>query len=253
MVVGRARARDEKGRPCLHYLKLTPVHIERDFVLRVLISAVGSHGDTLPFVGLGRALRDRGHDVRIYGNGLFRELIGRAGLTFVETSDAQLGRDVLADRRVTRSGAGLRMIAQRGMVTVMPTFAAMARDVLVGETWLVGSSLAFAPRMLAEAQRLPFAAVHLSPSMFRSDHLAPRLSPLGHFERWPRAIKRAAWAWMDKRLLDPAFGVPLNAMRAELGLTPVRRVLHGWIHEATSPSGCSLNGLRRASPFGPQA
>lgn len=237
VVVGLTRAREERGGHRLNYLQSTPVYIEGVLVLRVLISAVGSHGDTLPFVGLGRALRERGHDVRLYGNGLFSGLVGSAGLTFVETSDAQLGREVLADRRATQSRSGLRMIAQRGMVTVMPTLAAMARDVLVGETVLVGSSLAFAPRLLAEAQRLPFAAVHLAPSMFRSDHLAPRLSPLGHFEHWPRVIKRAAWALMDRRLLDPAFGVPLNEMRASLGLLPVRRVLHQWIHQATVTVG----------------
>lgn len=205
--------------------------------MRVLISAVGSHGDTLPFVGLGRALQERGHDVRLYGNGLFSELVSRAGLAFVETSDSQLGREVLADRRATQSRSGLRMIAQRGMVTVMPTFVAMERDVLAGETLLIGSSLAFAPRLLAEARRLPFAAVHLPPSIFRSDHMAPRMSPLGHFEHWPRAMKRAVWAFMDRRLLDPAFGVPLNEMRAALGLPPVRRVLHRWIHQATITVG----------------
>ena len=219
--------------------------------MRVLISAVGSHGDMLPFVGLGRAFRERGHDVRLYGNGLFSALVNSAGLTFVETSDAQLGRDALADPRATETKSGLAMIAQRGMATVIPTFAAMARDVLAGETLLVGSSLAFAPRLLAEVQRLPFAAVHLAPSMFRSDHLAPRMSPLGHFERWPRVIKHATWALMDRRFLDPAFGVPLNEVRAELGLAPIRRVFHEWIHQATVAVGMFPEWLAPRQPDWP--
>ncbi|MDM0039664.1 glycosyltransferase [Variovorax sp. J22G21] len=219
--------------------------------MRVLISAVGSQGDMLPFVGLGRALRERGHEVRLYGNGLFRTLVSGAGLTFVETSDAQLARDALADRRVTQTRSGLGMIAQGVMTTVMPNFTAMARDVLSGKTLLVGSSLAFAPRLLAEVQGLPFAAVHLSPSMFRSDHLAPRMSPLGHFERWPRAIKRASWALMDRRFLDPAFGAPLNEIRARLGLPPVRRVLHEWIHQATVTIGLFPEWLAPRQPDWP--
>jgi len=221
--------------------------------LRVLISAVGSHGDTLPFVGLGRALQERGHDVRVYGNGLFSELVSRAGLAFVETSDSQLGREVLADRRATQSRSGLRMIAQRGMVTVMPTFVAMERDVLAGETLLIGSSLAFAPRLLAETQRLPFAAVHLAPSIFRSDHMAPRMSPLGHFERWPRAVKRAVWAsWTDV-----CWTLHLACLSTKCvclsGFLPFGEYCTGGFTRRPSPSGCSLNGSRRASPTGRQA
>ncbi|CAN5893278.1 glycosyltransferase [soil metagenome] len=219
--------------------------------MRILISAVGSHGDTLPFVGLGCALRERGHDVRLYGNGLFSALVRAAGLSYVETSDAQLARDLLADRRATKSRAGLAMIAQRGMATVMPTYAAMARDVLAGDTLLVGSSLSFAPRLLGEVRRLPFAAVHLSPSMFRSDHLAPRMSPLGHFERWPRAIKRATWALVDRRMLDPAFGAPLNEIRAGLGLPPIRRVFHQWIHEGAVTIGMFPEWLAPRQPDWP--
>lgn len=219
--------------------------------MRVLISAVGSHGDMLPFIGLGRALQERGHDVRLYGSGLFSAVASVAGLPFVETSDAQLVRDALADRRATQTRSGLGMVAQGVMATVMPTFNAMAREVLAGETLLVGSSLAFAPRLLAEVQRLPFAAVHLAPSMFRSDHLAPRMSPLGHFERWPRAVKRATWALMDRRFLDPAFGAPLNAIRVGLGLSPVRRVLHDWIHQSAVTVGLFPEWLAPRQPDWP--
>ena len=205
----------------------------------------------LPFVGLGRALRERGHDVRIYGNGLFSALVGDAGLHFVETSKGQLARDLLADRRMTQSKSGLGVIARLGAATVMPTFTAMARDVLPGGTLLVASSLAFAPRLLAEVQGLPLAAVHLSPSIFRSEYLAPRMSPLGHFERWPRAIKRATWALMDRRFLDPAFGVPLNEIRAGLGLPPVRRIFHEWLHQATVTVGLFPEWLAPRQPDWP--
>lgn len=219
--------------------------------MRILISAVGSHGDMLPLIGLGAALRERGHDVRLYGNGLFGEMVTSAGLRFVETSDAQLAREALADRRATETRSGLSMIAQGVMTTVLPTFQAMANDVLPGQTLLVGSSLAFAPRLLAEARQLPFAAVHLAPSMFRSEHFAPRMSPLGHFEHWPRAIKRATWALMDRRFLDPAFCRPLNQIRAGLGLPPVRRLFHEWIHRATVTLGLFPEWLAPRQPDWP--
>ncbi|MEP7103016.1 MAG: nucleotide disphospho-sugar-binding domain-containing protein [Burkholderiales bacterium] len=219
--------------------------------MRVLISTVGSHGDVLPFVALGRAMSQRGHDVRLYGNGLYAAAARDAGVTFIETSAAQLAQEALAHRGATASRSGLTMIAQRLMTTVRPTFDAMARDILPGRTLLVGSSLAFAPHLLADAQRLPLAAVHLSPSMFRSEHFAPRISPLGHFARWPRAIKRATWALMDRRFLDPLFTQPLNRIRAELGLPPVQRVMHRWIHEATVTIGLFPEWLAPRQPDWP--
>jgi UDP:flavonoid glycosyltransferase YjiC (YdhE family) len=37
---------------------------------------------------------------------------------------------------------------------------------------------------------------------------------------------------MDKRFLDPLYTVPFNRIRHDLGLPPVKRIWHGWIHEA---------------------
>ncbi|MCW7540117.1 glycosyltransferase [Aquabacterium sp. A7-Y] len=219
--------------------------------MRILISAVGSHGDILPFIGLALALRERGHDVRLYGNGFFTDLVAGAGLTFVATSDARLYQDGLTDQRLTDSRSGLALVAQGVMSPVLPTYEAMARDVLPGQTLLVGSFFAFAPRLLAETQGLPFAAIHLAPSAFRSDHLAPRISPLGHFEHWPRVIKGAFWAWMDRRILDPLFGEPLNRLRSRLGLPPARRVLHRWIHHGSVTIGLFPEWLAPRQPDWP--
>lgn len=205
--------------------------------MRVLICALGSHGDMLPFIGLGCAMQQRGHDVRLYSNGLFAGLARQAGLRFVETSAAQLFRAALGDARATQTRAGLGLIAAGALATVLPTFHAMAGDVLASRTLLVGSSLAFAPRLLAEVQGLPFAAVHLSPSLFRSVYRAPRLMPLLRLERWPQAIKRATWAMVDRAVLDPLFATPLNQVRAALGLRPVQRLFQDRIHRAAAVIG----------------
>jgi rhamnosyltransferase subunit B len=68
-----------------------------------------------------------------------------------------------------------------------------------------------------------------------------------------RAIKRATWAMamMDRRFLDPAFCRPLNQIRAGLGLPPVRRVLHQWIHEATVTAGLFPEWLAPRQPDWP--
>ena len=197
----------------------------------MLISILGSHGDTLPFIALGRALRRRGHEVRLYGNALFTALVGSAGLAYVETSDAGLLRQALADPRVTDSRQGMSILAQGVIGSTLDTYEAMSLDAVAGQTLLVGSTLSFAPRLLAEVRRLPFAGVHLSPSVFRSEFVSPRVTALGHLARWPRFVKRALWFYADRRLLDPLFTAPLNEIRRGLGLPDVQHVMGRWLHQ----------------------
>jgi rhamnosyltransferase subunit B len=40
--------------------------------MRVLIACLGSLGDTLPFVAIGKALQARGHEVFLFANEVFR-------------------------------------------------------------------------------------------------------------------------------------------------------------------------------------
>ena len=56
--------------------------------MHALLLPIGSTGDVLPFVAIGRALRARGHDVTVAGNPHFASLIARAGLDFAAVGDA---------------------------------------------------------------------------------------------------------------------------------------------------------------------
>ena len=76
------------------------------------------------------------------------------------------------------------------------------------------------------------ATVHLSPAWIRSEFQSPSIGPLGHLEGAPRFVKRGLSWLMDRRVFDPLFTVPLNALRAEHGLPPVQRTFHRWVHEA---------------------
>ena len=54
-----------------------------------LLTPVGSSGDVHPFIGIGRALRLRGHDVTIVTSGLFRTDAEREGLRVVEAQSSE--------------------------------------------------------------------------------------------------------------------------------------------------------------------
>ena len=53
--------------------------------MRFILTPVGSAGDVHPFVGIGRTLKARGHEVIVLTAGPFRDVVRKAGLVFEET------------------------------------------------------------------------------------------------------------------------------------------------------------------------
>lgn len=194
--------------------------------------ALGSLGDNLPFMALGAALARRGHEVRLYGNGYFQRHAEERGLHFTATSEAAEYEAFLNSPAATDPKEGMRLVAAGVMARVEASYQVMAQDVLPGETIAIASTFAFAPRLLAETHGIPVAVIHLSPSVLRSEFCAPRFSPLGHMAALPRFVKRFIWRTMDSKFMDPLYTVPFNQIRQRLGLSPVNRMFHQWLHQA---------------------
>lgn len=200
--------------------------------MKILIVAAGSHGDVLPLVGLARELQHRGHELRLFASGSFATMAAEAGLPFIEVLSSAEYQRLRADSDAENPQRGMALMAQAVISSQRRCLSLLEKEFEPGRTLLVGSSLAWATRLLGEMKRAPVVTVHLAPSWFRSNHRAPSIGPLGHLERAPAALKRLIWRLMDRRFLDPLFTEPFNALRAEHGLSPVRRVFHHWIHEA---------------------
>lgn len=194
--------------------------------------ALGSLGDNLPFIALGAELARRGHEVRMYGNGYFQHHAEARGLHFTATSEAAEYEKFLSTPAATDPKEGMRLVATGVLEKVESSHRTMARDVLPGQTIAIASTFAFAPRLLKETHGIPVAVIHLSPSVLRSEFCAPRFSPLGHMTGLPRFVKHFMWRTMDTKFMDPLYTVPFNKIRARLGLPPIARMFHQWLHQA---------------------
>lgn len=200
--------------------------------MRILIMAVGSLGDILPFTAIGAELLCRGHEVIFYGNDYFRHHVEEAGLQFKPTSPATEYEAFLSSPRSTDPQEGMRAVASGLMGRVKDSHQIMEQDVLPGRTLVLASTFAFAPRLLRETHSAPCAVLHLAPSVLRSCYLAPRFSPIGHMSALPRFAKALLWRAMDRKFMDPLYTIPFNRIRAQLGLAPITRMFHHWLHRA---------------------
>jgi rhamnosyltransferase subunit B len=98
------------------------------------------------------------------------------------------------------------------------------------DTVLVGTLWAFSARFMQELHGTPYVSVQVSPSTLLSAHAPPTHKYLRIPSCWPLPIKSALMTLVERLVLDRVCGPALNAIRAELGLSPARRILGRWLH-----------------------
>jgi len=195
-----------------------------------LLTPVGSSGDVHPFVGIGRALHRRGHDVTILTAEPFRVVCERAGLRFVQIHSQAEFDEITKDPDLWHSRKGLALILRKVASALRAHYDVISSVYEPGRTVLVAHALAFAARVFEDARQAPAATLHLAPSIFRSDFQQATSIPGVDPSRLPRWVKRSALWLADRLLLDPPIVPALNALRRQLGLSPVSRVFREWVH-----------------------
>ena len=195
----------------------------------ILLVPLGSHGDVHPFVGIGLALRRRGHRVRVILNPYFAPLAEAAGLEVIPIGTAEeyvrMASNPMLWRRVRGTQTVLRSIGE----LVRPMYAVVKEHAAPGKTVVLASTLALGARAAEEHLGITTATVHLQPSIFFSACDPPKLSGMLLAPWTPMWLRRFQFALGD-RLLDPMIAPPLNAFRRELGLPPVRKIISHYVH-----------------------
>jgi rhamnosyltransferase subunit B len=205
-----------------------------------LLVPVGSHGDVHPFVGIGKALRARGHRVTMITSEPFRDVALRNGFEFVQTLSSDEYGSMMSHPDLWHPRRGMRVILDRELMRkYLPViYEAIRERYERGHTVAVGSSLAFAGRTAQDALGIPYATIHLQP-MACCSVADPPVDSSGLNMTWlPRPLIRLAYWGAEKWITDPLMTPAINEFRATLGLPPVRRILTKW-----SPSPAQVIGL----------
>ena len=221
--------------------------------MRFILTPVGSAGDVHPFVGIGRALRLRGHEVIVLTAGPFGEVVRKAGLIFQETASVEEYDSVSKHPDLWHPRRGLQLVLDSVGVMLRRLYEHLKALQGPRRTVLVGHSLSFSTRVFEELHGVPSATIHLAPSIFRSDYAQPAYAPGRDASTWPRWLKRSAWWTIDRFMLDPGIAPTLNEWRHELGLPPVTRVFKDWIHSPQRVVGLFPDWFGQPQPDWPAA
>ena len=199
--------------------------------MRLLLTALGSYGDVHPMVGLGAAMRSRGHRVSMIANPHFRTVVESARLELLP-----LGTDREYDRLthhpdVWHSWRGPKLVLRTCMAGhLRELYTLIANHCVAGETVLGAHPLDIASRIYQERHGTPLASIHYAPIGLRSVRSSPKMFHMwlgGHVPDW---LKRLQYWAGDRLLVDRWLGREVNGLRAELGLPPVHRILHRWYY-----------------------
>ncbi len=193
--------------------------------MKILLLTIGSAGDVHPFIGLGLALKARGHDVKIITNPFFGEIADRVGLDLIPLGSLDTFREALGDPMLWHRTKGHIAVFNLVLDGLRETYDAIANNYVAGETVVVSSSLGFGARIAQDKLNIPTATVHLSPAQFRSCIEPPKLPGLWMPAWLPMWLKKRIWDGGDRFVLDRLLAPRINALRTELGLPPVSGIL----------------------------
>jgi rhamnosyltransferase subunit B len=193
----------------------------RSVRLRFLLTTVGSSGDINPFIAVGRALRDRGHEATLLINPFFESAARQAGLGYLPLGEELDFRVMNEVKHVAHARKGGIAVMRHMILPHIREFyehtlhaidavrpdAVLAHHISVGVTWA------------CEARGVPVATAVLAPSLWLNPNDRPVFGGLP--DNLPGWLLRAS-VWVGKRqcrfLIDPM----INKARRDLGLAPVR-------------------------------
>ena len=197
--------------------------------LRVSLASIGTDGDILPYAALGAALVRRGHRATLLASGEYEEVALRHGLAFRPLVSRDENARCFTNPDFWHPIKGPAIGARWGTAFLPRQYELMRELAREPRSVFVASPAIVTARIVQEKFGRPLATVVLQPWMIPSS-TAPPVMPLGlTLPRWaPRPVGSLYWLGFDA-VGAMLLGGPLNALRREVGLPPVRRVFRWWL------------------------
>jgi UDP:flavonoid glycosyltransferase YjiC (YdhE family) len=194
-----------------------------------ILATIGTYGDVFPHVGLGTALRARGHRVTLAAPEPYRAHAEAVRIEFCPLVTASEAERMLADPDLWHPFRSGVMMAQWGEPMVPRHYKALAALARQPGSVLVANPGVLAARLVQDKLGTPTASLLLQPGLLPSSAYPPEMPGGMTIPSWlPHPLRRLYWLGVD------AGGYvlvarSLNRVRADLGLPPVRRLFRWWL------------------------
>lgn len=206
--------------------------------MRILITAAGSHGDIHPFLGIARALAERGHDVLMAANEYYRPVIAEEKIRFQPIGEAFDLRALASMPDVMHHWRGPQIVVERLMIPHMRATLALLPGLLRRERidLVLHHHICLSVPWVCEQAGVPCATGVLAPMMWQSPGDPILVSPLmsTFAPRWFSHFTGAVIPLVIRMRMDPT----INRFRESVGLPRSRDFFTG-----QARSGAAVLGL----------
>ncbi len=195
--------------------------------MHAILASLGTDGDVLPFIGLGVALRARGHRVTVVASGDYKDLVASHWLEFRELVSAERMRDLLGTPDFWHPLKTARHTANWSRNIIEPHCRLLTELANESDSVLITNPSILGAGLVHEKFGRPLITVILQPWMIPSSSAPPFMPIPGLPLRSPRFL-HAIFFRLIEFAADRLVGPELNRARRRLGLKPARRILHYW-------------------------
>ncbi|MEK6249243.1 MAG: hypothetical protein N2C12_13760, partial [Planctomycetales bacterium] len=181
-------------------------------------------------MGIGRALRARGHQVTVIANPYYADYVEAENLDFIELGTREDLTEFWASSSIWHPAQFWKIALRYSAVQPMrQSYEIIRRLYEPGHTVVAGPGWAFGARIAQEKIGVPLATIHLESYLLRSIYRSPKMPPPLQLQDWVPKISKRFQLWIaDRFFTDPCIADDTNSFRAQLGLPPVRRLLDQW-------------------------
>ena len=195
--------------------------------MQIVLLAIGSHGDVLPFLAIGAELRRRKYSVTLAAPASFQDLAVSAGLSFHPLGTRSDFDTVVQDADLWHPRRGPALLLRFMSSLTEEIYDWLASQCRAGDL-IVAQPACLAARLAQERHGLSLATVHVAPFLIESRYDPPTLPGLPLPGFLPARLRHWIGRGADTYVIGPAVLPTFNAFRAKLGLGPVRRLRYWW-------------------------
>ncbi len=206
----------------------------------VIVTALGTLGDVLPYIAVGAELRRRGHEVAVISSPALERQASEAGLELVPVGTLEEHREFIQDPELWDRDTVVRATVKYWLRNAQGLYEAIVRTHRPGQTVLFAGPGNASVRLAQEKLGIPLAGGVVTPSRLASHFDPPH--PSRPFPAWTNPFVRTRWGLRllhRLRHLVRRSDAPSSWMKAAQDEIPRLRLLAGLperpSHDALQP------------------
>lgn len=197
--------------------------------MKFVIVTEGTWGDILPFVAIGKKLKDKGYQVVVCTNELYKDFIVEQGLEFVQTTSQVMFKKILADKRFWQPILGLFLLSKYIGQLFEISYSIIKSQINAGDI-VLSHTFTFTAKVASKVKKAHHVNILLSPIQARTRFQFPVV--LGHINPniWPIFFKKYFYEVGDF-MLDKLAPSVINKIITQEGLPPAKHFMNYGVSE----------------------